>query len=82
MTKAKIGIVVALALGAAAAVWLQFEGSNGELERRFPEIDPKIVRKVHKEMLREALAGEYNNVYVTDEDYDELFRSKVWQHLN
>ena len=82
MSKAKIGIIAALALGAAAAVWLQFEGSNGELEKRFPDIDPKIVRKVHKEMIREALAGEYDGVYVTDADYDDLFKTKVWQHLS
>jgi hypothetical protein len=48
---------------------------------RFPDVPPDVVRKVHREMVREALAGEYENLPSDDDSMDALFRAKTLQYL-
>lgn len=70
--------VVAVAGVAALASKIQFEGSTEALYERFPYVDRKIVREVHKEMVRETLAGEYSGLDLdNDEICDEIFLAKV-----
>lgn len=65
-----IALVGAGVLSAVAAMyWIQFEGSTAALIAKFPDVPEDIVRKVSKEMVREALAGKYNDI---DTDDDEL----------
>lgn len=66
-------------ISVVAACWfLQFEGSSGALIERFPDVDPTIVRAVHKEMFREALAGEYSELDLDDDSVcDAIFMAKV-----
>lgn len=82
MNKFKIvafGTVVTLMV--VATLWkIQFEGSTASLIERFPNIHPDVVRKVHKEMTREALAGEYSELNLTDEGYDAIFLAKAYQY--
>lgn len=63
------------------ASYIQFKGSNSELEKRFPTLPKDVVKKVHLEMLKEALAGEYDGILVTDSEYDDLFLAKAAQYL-
>lgn len=72
-----------LAAIAALLIWkyIQFEGSTGALVERFPDVDPSIVRKVHKEMYKEALAGKYNQMGSADEDWDTIFKVKLMKYL-
>ncbi len=60
--------------------YLLYEGSIGAICEQFPNIDRKIVRKVHKEMVREALAGEYADIEMSDSDFEALFISKAMQY--
>jgi hypothetical protein len=77
-TKTRIALIAVVVLSSAAVLWhIQFEGSTDALCERFPDIDPSIVRKVHKEMVRETLAGEYNDIELNDENCDEIFRAKA-----
>ena len=69
--------VLAAAFATRLAWRVSFEGSQAALEERFPHIDPSIVRRVHKEMVRESFRG---NSPVSGEDdaaHDALFLEKV-----
>jgi Fe-S-cluster formation regulator IscX/YfhJ len=75
MTKTKI-ILSTTVIGAAVVSYV-VHGFNNALIERFPTIDPKIVRKVHREIVMESLAGKYNNIETTDEVFDKIFIEKV-----
>jgi hypothetical protein len=80
MSKIKIIALAAVAVCSAAALYwhIQFEGSTETLIARFPDVDPNLVREVHKEMTREALAGEYGELDLTDDNVcDSIFLAKV-----
>jgi hypothetical protein len=80
MTKIKLIALVALPSVAALLCWFQYEGSTQKLIERFPMFHPTVVRKVHKEILRETLAGQYNGVDLDESDYDALFVLKALQY--
>ena len=65
--------------GVAALAWkIQFEGSTESLIALFPDVDPNLVREIHKEMVREALSGEYSEIDVSDDSVMEaMFRAKL-----
>lgn len=49
---------------------------------RFPDLDPKIVRKVYRKVLRGAYAGKYPNVDFNDEEaLDSLFLAEYNAYL-
>lgn len=77
MTKNQMILSAVIVSAFALAAYVTREGSLGVLIERFPDVDPKIVKKVHKEMIREALRGKYANSVLSDEDYDLIFMSKV-----
>lgn len=88
MTKIKIILLSSVGLigTAFAAMWVSFEGSTGALIEQFPDIDPTIVRKVHKEMWLESFKGTYNDI---DDDadgstgeYNRIFLEKVQKLTN
>lgn len=60
----------------AALAFVQFVGSNDALVERFPDVDPDVVYRIHKEMIKDALAGKLADVK-NDEAYDEIFRMKL-----
>lgn len=68
-------------LGAAViGMYVYLEGHAQALMLRFPDVDPKIVRKLSNEMFWEALMGKYSDVELTDEFLDGVFQDKL-QHL-
>jgi hypothetical protein len=80
MTPVKKVLVILLALKGVQFAWaVYFEGHQRALEERFPNVDPSIARKVHKEMFREGLRGNYADMNGLDEDeyYDKIFLEKV-----
>lgn len=79
MSKIKIALIAAVVL-VPIGYWISFEGSTGALIERFPDVDPDIVRKVHKEMFLEALASGSKGPALTDEQCDAIFRNKVRQY--
>jgi len=54
-------------------------GSEAALVDRFPDLDPKLVRKAHRKMLRMAMTQDPQIVAQTmmDEDYDRILRNLV-----
>jgi len=72
---------VTVTIVAVTAMYVQYVGSTEALVERFPDIDPKIVRKLSKEMYMEALTGKYADIESTDDALDKIFLEKV-QLLN
>lgn len=68
-------IVAALAAVGTIAYWFSFLGSEVALMERHPDIDPKIVVKVHRKLFRDVLFGrmpDHPDDY-TDEELDVIF---------
>lgn len=59
------------------ALRVYWEGHQSVLEDRFPDVDPTIVRRIHKEIMKEALRGTLPGDPKTDEDYDAIFHEKL-----
>lgn len=73
-TTKKIAVTAIVVVG--LATWFYYEGTTQALMERFPTIDPKIVRKVHKKMLLDVLRGKYPDAS-TDADYDVIFLKEI-----
>ena len=58
------------------AAFTTYEGSLQALMENFPDVDPKIARKVHYEMCKETLFGKYEGK-TDDETLNKLFLAKV-----
>lgn len=69
----KTAIISVVALLAVGYSYFTVLGSEVALFERFPEIDPKIVVKAHRIMLRRAVTGQYNEHGESDEDHDRIF---------
>lgn len=78
MTKTKIILSVAVVVVTAFAV-VAYEGPLHSLMERFPDVDPKITRKAHREMFKESFQGKYDWIDKTDatDDLDRIFLAKV-----
>jgi hypothetical protein len=77
MTRNKKMIISAVLVSATAlAALVSYEGSTSALIERFPNVDPKILRKAHKQMIKDALAQKLPDA-TSDEDYDKIFLSLV-----
>lgn len=74
MTTKKIIVVLALA-GAAYAAYIRIH--ENIIVRRFPNIDPKIVRKAHSIMTKRAFNGDYMYKDNSDETMDAIFLAIV-----
>lgn len=72
MFKLKLIIPALLALG-VGAYYIQILGSENALFERFPDFDPKLVVKVHREFVKDTLAGKHNGTDLTDEVCDKIF---------
>lgn len=77
MTNTKIILSVTAVVVTAFVAYAAYEGPLQALIERHPDIDPKIVRKVHHEMFMEALRGEYNDFETTDDVLDKILIEKV-----
>lgn len=80
MNKTKIFAIAATAVGvvSVAAYVFSIYGSEVALMERFPDIDPQVVIKAHRKMIRATFAGAYENVDTsTDEAMDAIFLSIV-----
>lgn len=66
-----------IAVTGSIAYVISFYGSEAALIDRFPDIDYKIVVKVHRQMFRDALRGKMSDVPNTDEAMDEIFLARV-----
>jgi Fe-S-cluster formation regulator IscX/YfhJ len=77
MTKYKIILSAAVVVVSAFVAYASYEGPLQALMERFPDIDPKIVRKVHREMFKEALVGKYSEFQTDDATLDRIFLVKV-----
>jgi len=77
MTTTKIILSVTAVVVTAFAAYAAYEGPLQALIERHPDIDPKIVRKVHHEMFMEALRGKYNDIVTDDDALDKILIEKV-----
>ena len=75
MNKIKLIAVLASLAGASYfAFQIYMAGHDIAIEKRFPDIDPVLVRTIHREMFSDALAGRLHHAN-TDEELDaELLR--------
>lgn len=74
MSKTKIAILSATVVTLITLAWqLQKLGSEVALMERFPNIDPKIVVKAHRQMIKNTFKGMYNDRDMTDAVNDEIF---------
>lgn len=74
MNKTKLIAAVVLVGAAYAAYHLKHQSI---IVDRFPDIDPKVVRKAYKTMMKRALAGAYADTDDSDETMDRIFRDIV-----
>lgn len=74
MNKTKLIAAVVLVGAAYAAYHLKHQSI---IVDRFPDIDPKVVRKAYKTMMKRALAGAYADMDDSDETMDRIFRDIV-----
>lgn len=76
--KKKILIAITAAVITRFAALVYWEGHINAIVERFPDIDPTIVRKLHREMFVEALRGKYKDMDTDDPAImDEIFLDKV-----
>jgi hypothetical protein len=76
MTKTKIALIATTALGLFVAwQFISVFGSEGALMERFPDIDPDLVVKAHRQMYFAALRGESAAIKnaESEEDFDKIF---------
>lgn len=71
-----IAAALSVAFLAGAYAFAQFVGSTDALIKRFPDVDPDVVQRIHKEMVLEALQGAYAGLS-DDAEYDRVFRAKA-----
>lgn len=76
MPNNKMILSAALISATALAATASYRGSLHALKQRFPDTDPKVVTKLHREMFKEALTGKLETDG-TDEAYDFIFTEKL-----
>lgn len=76
MRKIALIIPALLALG-AGAYYIQVLGSENTLIDMYPDYDPNLVIKVHREFVKETLQGKYEGIELTDEKCEEIFKQKL-----
>lgn len=74
MNKTLLTASVVLMGAAYAAYHLKHQSI---IVNRFPDIDPKVVRKAYKTMMKRALEGHYADMDDSDETMDRIFRNIV-----
>lgn len=82
MNKIKLIAVLGSIVGTsyiAYQVWVV--GHDIALQERFPNIDPMLVNKIHREMLRDTYAGKLDDVN-TDEELDAEFMRRVQEYYS
>ena len=62
-------------IGAAYVAYVRIHANI--IVKRFPDLDPKIVRKAHSIMMKRAYAGAYADLVDSDETMDAIFRAVV-----
>jgi hypothetical protein len=81
MTKNQIATAaVATTIGAVFVIgFIQVRGSEAELVKRFPDLDPKLVVKAHRKMLRMAMRQDPAIVAaeMMDDNFDRILRDIV-----
>jgi hypothetical protein len=77
MTKNKIILSAVGFVITAFAARVYWEVPIVALMEQFPDIDPKIVRKVHNEMFMETLTGKNGEGRTDDAELDRIFLEKV-----
>lgn len=76
MIKATLIAAAAVLAGTAFVAYNRIH--ENLIVKRFPDIDPKIVRKAYRTMMSRAVAGEYAHYEdASDETHDRIFRAIV-----
>lgn len=73
----KLVISSSILAGVSLFTYIWVLGSENALVERFPTIDPKIVYKVHRQMIWDGLRGRITAD--TDEELDKIFLARVQQ---
>jgi hypothetical protein len=81
MSKGKMLVVVLLG-ATALATFISYAGSLGALADLHPEIDRKILKKAHREMILDSLKGRNAEIVDNDEEIDKRFLQKVQKFTN
>lgn len=62
-------LVGAIVLG-ATKTWNDY---IAQIEERFPDMDPQIIRKTYRKMMLKSITGKLAVSDLTDEDMDKIF---------
>jgi hypothetical protein len=65
--KTKLNIIVGIITFSMAAYYISMLGSEVALMERFPDIEPQLVIKAHREIMRNTFKGKYNHLNTEDD---------------